>query len=94
MDGSITATASNTVPAGSQSVLDTVCSLLAPFNRHLVELTRDTKIAEEMDVDSVAIFDVIMDVEDSYEITFPMEAIADIKTIGDLTDMISNLHSA
>ena len=92
MDGVFTDTGGEVKSAETTSVLDRVVPLLGPFNRHSIELTRDTDIAQGLEVDSVAIFDVIMDVEDSYDITFPMEAIGDIKTVGDLTDMIETLR--
>lgn len=95
MDGIFTGDAKNNASPSSQpeTVLDNVYAVLTPFNRKSVTLTRDIEIAQDLDVDSVAIFDVIMDVEDRYEVTFPMEAISDIKTIGELTDMIEKLRT-
>lgn len=72
-------------------VFQRVCQLLAPFNRHGINLQRDTDIVADVEVDSVAIFDVVMEVEDSYDVTFPMETISDIKTIGDLVDTIHSV---
>ncbi len=92
MDGVFADTAGQVKQPETKSVLENVVILLGQFNRHSIKLTRDTDIAQGLEVDSVAIFDVIMDVEDSYDITFPMEAIGDIKTIGDLTDMIETLR--
>jgi len=92
MDGIFTGTETTTPSTKSQSVLASVLALLEPFNRNKVTLTRDTQIAEDLEVDSVAIFDVIMDVEDNYDVTFPMEAISEIKTIGELADTIEKLR--
>jgi len=93
MDGIFAGTSETAPSASSPSVLESVCAVLAPFNRSGVTLLPETKISEELEVDSVAIFDVIMDVEDTYNVTFPMEAIADIKTIGQLSDMIEELRA-
>lgn len=66
-----------------------VCELLSPFNRNSIALLRETNIINDIEVDSVAIFDLVMEIEDAYEITFPMETIADMKTIGDLVTTIN-----
>ena len=92
MDGTFTGTHTAPPMTKPDTVLSTVCDMLAPFNRSQVTLTRDTKIADELEVDSVAIFDIIMDVEDRYDVTFPMEAISEIQTIGQLSDMIETLR--
>lgn len=77
--------------ADYDSVFATVCALLAPFNRHAIALQSDTDIISDMEVDSVAIFDLVMEVEDTYEVAFPMETIADMKTIGDLVSTVQQL---
>ena len=92
MDGNFTG-AETAIPSNpTKSTLGSIFAMLEPFNRNKAVLTRDTQIAEDLEIDSVAIFDVIMDVEDLYDVTFPMEAISDIKTIGELTDMIETLR--
>jgi len=75
-------------------VFQKVCELLTPFNRHGILLRRDTNILNDVEVDSVAIFDLVMEVEDAYEVTFPMETISDMKTIGDLVDTIHAVRRA
>jgi len=75
-------------------VFQTVCSLLAPFNRHAIDLRGDTNIITDMEIDSVAIFDLVMEVEDTYEVAFPMETISELKTIQDLTDTIHTLKGS
>ena len=75
-------------------VFQKVCALLAPFNRHDIILRSDTDIISDMEVDSVAIFDLVMEVEDTYDLAFPMETISELKTIGDLVGTINNMKNA
>lgn len=70
-----------------------ICDLLKPFNRHHLELRTDTVIMGDLEIDSVAIFDLVMEIEDNYEVTFPMEMISEIKTIGDLTQAIHSVSN-
>lgn len=87
------ATSFTVVTPDQDVVFQRVCDFLAPFNRSGVVLTRDTEISKDMEVDSVAVFDLIMEVEDEYEVAFPMETISDMKTIGDLVKTIETLKA-
>ena len=75
-------------------IFQKVCALLAPFNRNDIALTRNTVIVSDLEIDSVAVFDLIMEVEDAYDITFPMETVSEMKTIGDLVDTVRALKAA
>lgn len=79
------------VPPAVDVVFDKICTLLVPFNRHVIAVNRDTDIAGDMEVDSIAIFDVIMEIEDAYDVTFPMELVSEIATVGELVDAINTL---
>lgn len=71
-----------------------VCALLAPYNHKGADISRGTAIMSDLEVDSVAVFDLIMEVEDAYEITFPMETVSEMNTVGDLVDTIRALKTA
>jgi len=75
-------------PTPEASILETVRTLLTPYNRNTIAITRETAIMADLEVDSVAVFDLIMEVEDGYDITFPMETVSEMRTVGDLVDTI------
>ena len=50
-------------------------------------------IMSDLEVDSTAVFDIIMGLEDHYDISIPMEMVSDIKTVGELTTAIIELKS-
>ncbi len=70
------------------SVFQKTCELLQPFNADNVALSLETNITAELNIDSVAVLDLIMEVEDIYEITFPVNLLSEIRTIGDLVDAV------
>ncbi|MDG3439139.1 MULTISPECIES: acyl carrier protein [Nitrospirillum] len=49
-----------------------------------VELSDDTNITEGLGLDSVAVMDFVMEIEDALDISIPLDRIAEVKTIGDL----------
>lgn len=75
-------------------ILQKISTLLAPFNRNDIPIKRDTVIMTDLEVDSVAVFDLIMEVEDAYDITFQMETVSETKSVGDLVDTIRALKNA
>lgn len=68
-----------------------ICSLLEPINHKGVKLTRETDIIADLEVDSVAVLDIVMDVEDSYDISIPVNTISETKTLGELVDAIHEI---
>jgi len=50
------------------------------------EMTMETKIAEELDADSLDVVELLMSIEDE----FPDEEIENLKTIGDVVEYIQN----
>ena len=71
-----------------------MCELLAPFNARGINITRQTHITTDLEIDSVAVLDLIMEIEDEYGISFPMNLISEIRTVGNLVDAIHQLSGA
>lgn len=47
-------------------------------------ITKDTVILRDLGFNSIAIIEMISDVEDEFDVEIPDEDLADIKTVGDL----------
>ena len=54
------------------------------------ELTMETNIAKDLDADSLDVVELLMTIEDEFNIEIPDEEIENIKTIGDLTEYIQS----
>lgn len=94
VDGVLAINQENTVTANTEDLLfQKVASLLVPYNHNKVDITRQTEIMAELNVDSVMVFDLIMEVEDEYDVTFPMETVSEIKSVGELIDTIRKLKN-
>ena len=55
--------------------------------------TADSRIVEDLNMDSLAIMDFIMALEDHYDVALPLEKLAKIKTVGELARLIVQLDS-
>ena len=72
-------------------VFHKICSLLEPLNEKGAKMSRDTDIIADLEIDSVSLLDVVMDIEDNYDISIPVNMISEIKTIGELVDAIHKI---
>lgn len=54
------------------------------------EMTMETNIAKDLGADSLDVVELLMSIEDEFEVEIPDEEIENIKTIGDLTEYIQN----
>jgi len=54
------------------------------------EMTMETNIGRDLGADSLDVVELLMSIEDEFEVEIPDEEIENIKTIGDLTDYIQN----
>ena len=81
----------NVVQPSRDDIYDKICELLKPYNpkNHPIELS--SGIMSDLEVDSVAVFDIVMGLEDHYDISIPMEMVSDIKTVGELINAIVQL---
>lgn len=67
-----------------EQVFAKICKLLIPYNPKNHLITLQSGIVTDLEVDSTAVFDLIMGLEDFYDISIPMEMVSDIKTVGEL----------
>lgn len=53
-------------------------------------ITADTRIAEDLNADSLDVVELLMAIEDEFELEIPDEQIETIKTVGNLVDYIQS----
>lgn len=55
-------------------------------------LTGDTRIVGDLHLDSLAVMDFIMSLEDRFEIVIPLDRVADVETLADLAKVVDQLR--
>jgi acyl carrier protein len=56
-----------------------------------VQITAQTQIARDLGLDSVAVMDFVMDIEDHFDISIPLDRIAEVETVEDLSRAVEAL---
>lgn len=54
------------------------------------DITADTKIEEDLHADSLDVVELLMSIEDEFEVEIPDEEIENLKTVGDVAEYIQN----
>ena len=70
------------------SPLESIMALLEPYNKKSIALNGGTKLNADLEIDSVAAMDLIMEIEDSFEIDIPINLVSDIETVDDLVSVV------
>lgn len=80
--------------ADHSEIFATICSVLDAYVPDGTEITLNTKIVADLEIDSVNVFDLIMEVEDAYDISISMELISNTHTVGELVKVVDGLIGA
>lgn len=78
----------NRASVGKAQIVERILEAFAPFLPPDTVVTEDMKIGSDIEIDSVEVFDVVMELEEFYDISLPMEVTSDIQTIGDLAEAV------
>lgn len=73
------------------NTFDTLCTLIAPFNRKNVGLTRATTFANDLEFDSLTVMDLVAEIEDEFDIIMPLNLLPDLDTIDDVAQAVDRI---
>ncbi|MET1025736.1 MAG: acyl carrier protein [Dongiaceae bacterium] len=75
-------------PTSLQSIFAEVAQLMDRFRKDGAPITMDTDIAQDLNMDSLAVMDLMMELEDKFDVSIPLNMIPEIVTVGQLVQTI------
>jgi acyl carrier protein len=72
------------------STFEKLCHLLQPFNSNGIKISPDTDISADLNIDSVAVMDFVMEVEDAFDIEIPLNILSETRTMSDLVQVVES----
>lgn len=74
--------------ANTESITAELLGLLSVYNKDNIALTPQTNLTSELNIDSVEVMNLIMEVEDRFNISIPINLVADVQTVEDLARLV------
>jgi acyl carrier protein len=72
------------------NVLAEIINALQPFKKLDVPINADTEIARDLNLDSLAVMDLLMVLEDKFDVSIPLNMVPEIATVGQLAKAVRN----
>ncbi len=74
-----------------EDIVSQVISAIREIVSQDVEITEDTDLVSDLEFDSLKVMNLMEDVEDRFDISVPLNVLADIRTIKDLALQLERL---
>lgn len=85
--------AMNDAPSVSRDdVRADICRRLEPFRSDARKVTGATVITKDLNIDSLAVMDMVMELEDTYDISIPLNVVSEIHTVDELADTVLKIR--
>ena len=65
--------------------------LIEPFNKKGISIAEATSFADDLELDSLTVMDLVANIEDEWDINMPLNILPDLETVGQLTDAVLKL---
>lgn len=75
----------------AENTLVDVQNILKQFASDDTVITTDSRLMQDLDLDSVKVMELLMVLEDHFDISIPLNLLPDITTVGDLSAQIDQL---
>ena len=72
-------------------ILAELCTELAAFKEGRVEINEDTDLLADLNLDSLQVMNLLLHIEDRFDLSIPVNILPDVKTVKDLALQIENL---
>ncbi|MCC6917203.1 acyl carrier protein [Nitrosomonas sp.] len=71
-----------------EQITELLCQRLAYFTETRMEVFPETNLITHLAIDSVKLLNLVMEIEDQFDISVPLNTLVDVLTVQDLADLI------
>lgn len=75
----------------SDSIVDVIIGMIGELPQGARGVGPDTNITKDLGLDSLAVMNFVMALEDRFDVSIPMDKLAEIETVNDLAAAIADL---
>ncbi|CBE70141.1 MAG: acyl carrier protein [Candidatus Methylomirabilis oxygeniifera] len=74
-----------------ETILPQLYEILKPFTQEGQALSDETELVADLDLDSMKVMEILLEVEERFDISIPLNVIPDVRTIRDFARQIEQL---
>ena len=78
---------------GDRAIRDEISAIFEQVLGRPVSITDETDIVEDLGMDSLGVMNFVMAIEDHYDLSIPLDRVAQIQTVADLIRAVQDLRS-
>lgn len=75
------------------ALLSEVVNLLSKFVEDKIEINESHHLMRDLELDSVRVMELMMELEDHFDISIPLNSLPDVNTVSDLANEIAKLKA-
>jgi acyl carrier protein len=72
-------------------ILNAVYEVLRTFTKDGQELREETELVADLNLDSVKVMELLLNIEDRFDISIPLNILPDVRTVKDLSLQIQKI---
>lgn len=75
-------------------IMQLLCDRLSSLTNSDVQITPETNLISQLSIDSIKLLNLIMEIEDIFDISIPINELTDVQTVRELVDLVYKIKSA
>ncbi|MFZ3115640.1 MAG: acyl carrier protein [Syntrophales bacterium] len=75
----------------NRELFEQILVMLRPLAQDELEITADTDLVDDLSLDSLKVMEVLVMIEDRFDISVPINILSDVRTVRDLVLQIQKL---
>ncbi|SFE99416.1 acyl carrier protein [Nitrosomonas sp. Nm166] len=75
-------------------IMQLLCDRLSSLTNSGTQITPETNLISQLSIDSIKLLNLIMEIEDTFDVSVPINALTDVQTVRELADLVHKIKSA
>jgi acyl carrier protein len=73
------------------AVFSRLAALIAPLNKKDIVIAEHTSFANDLELDSLTVMDLVANIEDEWDIVIPLNLLPELETVGQVADAVARM---
>ncbi len=74
-------------------IMQLLCDRLSSLTNSDTQITPETNLINQLSIDSIKLLNLIMEIEDIFDVSIPINALTDINTVRELADLVHKIKA-